>query len=951
MAAVSVWDSFDSAEMLDCIDITSETSDLQKKRYKKVHKKYHKEASRIAEMLLKTDRICEVGNSGGKDSYVVTLIALEAYRLAKQRAKAQGKVFIKPLIINTIDTLMEELPVQFYCDYSIPQIQKYAKESGIHLIYNRISPTKLNSFVMRYLGARKFFTNATRTADCTDYFKLTPLKAQQKETRQLFPHFKQCNLSGVRITESARRSHNMAKQSTDTRTIKQVEQSDDENISYAPIRDWDADDVFALLRLTGDDPLVTVPSLEPIRSFQRNAGLLIEIYGDASAPDTCQINLSDDGEEIGGGCSSSNSSRMGCTFCTIVTANKSAENFITKPRWKLLGMDKALRIRDYIWRLSITPSSRAFHARSIDPILQRVMLQQNVLKPKLTERVYRYLCQLTRDAEDVQYEIDAKGTLAFEGYQDILNDHSIHPKAKRDYLDMYAQGIRKPFYQFVTRNDAITLSFVWALDGLCTLNYAPIGIYNEVFEKNRSVAYPKLNSEMTVQPKLKSTPMHDAFALPLLSKEAEQAYRFEPLKEVLPYHDEWLHLIEERCPSSVIKPKHTLRLNVSYTAENDKTLIDSVSIVGSTKKYGIERFTAIEAELMEACQKHRLKRSSTDGLQQTVIELRHLKIKHIEGMPNPSARKKPNHYFKESTVRVRKQGMPTTTRLRFYNARPRSSLQQQHHTSAVLLNFDPTNKHDIDLNINDEQDYEHLAIESISIDSEVGTLYWNELDGWERAVREYEQDKEHYIHNLRKWKRKKAYDGLNIVRKMMAFQGITIAPRYITELRRIIYRSYILQQARAFDYQSLSLSQLERKAEQGALITMAQHRSDKAQKLLMLRSMRAADRQQLRHKLTGGDIAKTIIAKIDALKNTLTSINDTVANDFLTHFYREASSDFKAFQREMMTKHERHELEQNAQALHEAVKHFDCTFDVRNAAKTLNKVALSQQAKLFSQLI
>ena len=843
MVAVNVWDTFEDAgaNSLEWIDITQETSDEQHARYQVVHKRFHREVARIANMLLTTDRICECGNSGGKDSYVVTLIVLEAYRIAKLRAKRVGKEFIKPLVINTIDTLMEELPVKFYCDYTIPKIEQYAQDNGIYLIYNRVAPSKLSSFVMRYLGARKFFTNATRTADCTDYFKLTPLRARQKITRDRFPEYKLCSLSGVRVSESVRRSSNMSKQRTDKRTIAEVINSDKHNISYAPIRSWDADDVFALLRLTGSDPLVKVPTLDPIPSFMRNAGLLIEIYGDASAPDTCQINLSDGGDEMTGGCGSSNASRTGCTFCTIVSSNKSAEGFISKTRWKALGMDNALRIRDYIWRLSITPSSRAFHARSIDSVLQRVMLQQNVLKPKLTERVYRYLCQLTRDADDVQYQVLANGVTSFSGYLDILNDNTINPKAKQEYLEMYAQGIRKPFYQFVTKEDSILLSFIWALDGLCTLDYAPIGIFDEVFEKNKTVPYPKLNSEFDKPPVLKSTPMHDAFALPLLSEKEENEYRFEPLEKWMPYHDSWLQSVELLCPSSVIQPKHALKLIVEYTADH-KIEIQSVSISGSTKKYPLVRFEAIHQQLIDACKEHQLNSHSFAHSYKTVVELRHIEVAEVVGHANPTPRAKTERHYKESSIRVRKNGVPTTTRLRFYKPRVTSALRDQFGTSTSVLMHNPSNKHGIELNINEPINDDALPIDRISLDSDVGILYWFELDGWERAVKQYQQDKVEQYQNLKRWKRNKRYSGLNVVRQMMAYCGITVAERYKSELKRLIYRTYVLQQALAFDYQSLSLSQLQRRADKGELISMRQHRADKARKLLKLRAIRNEDR-------------------------------------------------------------------------------------------------------------
>lgn len=1000
MESVSIWDSFEETRetSIPIVDITQDSVGEERALYVSVHDLFWKEANEIANTLLTTDSIVVHANSLGKDSSATLLIVLEAYRIAKRK----NPFFNKPLIINTIDTLIEELPVKMYADYTIPQIEAYAQKEGINLVYNRISPSTFNSWSMRYLGARKLFNNATRTSDCTDILKLAPVRQQIASDRETYGIYKFIMTTGSRVSESVRRSTNMSKASTKTRTIEDVNTAllDDsvKSITYAPIRNWTFEQVFALLRISGTDPLVSNSYHDPIPSFQPHGGLLIEIYGDASTPDTCQINIADDGDDMSGTCGSSNASRMGCTFCTVVSDNKSAENFVTKKRWSSLHMQDALRIRDWIWRLSINPQYRAFHARAIDPVFNRVMLQPNLIKPRLLEKLYALICQLTADSEETAYRIAHGGVRNFEGYKCIQEDEAMPEKTKQEFLAMYSKAILEPQYRLVTKQDAIMLSFMWALDGVGTFPYAPIGIYDEVFEKNRRVSKPKLNSEIYPKPKLRSTVVDDAFVLRTMSKQFEQnGYLDEQITDVYPYQDSWLMDTEQHCPSTLIKPKHTLSLQIEYYLEqtnHDNTMsltLSGITIMQSNKKYGIERFKAIEDELYAACIGDLVGQLPTSVTQHLVIEgdrlsfdsslttsaleilsgflekplqaklqMRNLKLGRLHGLPKTRQRKSKMPHLRESTKRFRRNGEFTNTRLKFYQPRIQSNLTRRTESAAQLVEPSASMIQEIDINEHDQYSFDELPLDSIYLDTEIFWLYWEDLDGYERACRKYREARERYIHVAKKFKKRSSkFEGLAVVRSMMGHGGITLSPNYVREFRRIYHRTFILQQIRAYDYQCMSSSQIAKHVDGNELLTMKTHRTDKALHLLKIRKLRNKDRvnQKCALDITKNGLVDRLVdevikPKIDGFADALIEGTDTMVSTFLNQFYIEQRTNYLSFEREFLTTEERNLLHSNVSAHLQVVEYYDQRFQASSKVEVVTKnVSAKDQASIFASLI
>ncbi|CCO44186.1 hypothetical protein VIBNISOn1_1050012 [Vibrio nigripulchritudo SOn1] len=973
---VNIWSQFSDA--INVIDVTNQITLQEAQAYSMTRQKFYEEVNQLVALLLATNAVCVVAASLGKDSTIILLIALEAYRQCKERRKD----FDRELIVNTVDPRIEELPLKMYVNFTIPRIEQYAKKVGINLTYNHIKPSKMSSFLYRYVGARKFLTNATRNGDCTELFKLSPARRQFALDRKRLK-VPIINLVGSRKKEGVRRSTNMKKQDIYSRTsmdVQDILKHGASEATYAPIRNWTAVEVFDALKIAGSDPLIQIDG-EGIPHFEEHSGLLIEIYGDASTPETCSLNVGQDGVDTNSMCGSSNPNRMGCTFCTIVTENKSGASFSKKVRWSSLHLDKALRIRDYMYRLSMNEEARGFHARSIDPYLNRIMLQSNTLKPQLIAKIYRLLCQLSADSYNTARENAWGNVCDFEGYKDIENDPHMNRKTKKLFLEMYSAQIVEHLYDIVTRDDAILLSYLWAIDGVALLPYTPIAIYEEVHNKGKRIPYPKLNSEVGYNTALKSTPVREAFALNSMSQDfISTEYVDETIYDVFGYQP--VNVFDaDSCESNMYdKDKLTLtvyfepRVNIG-SKKVDVHLI-KIAIKEMNRTFPIERFEVVRSEIVEQCERfvfHHIEKildpavvlpenevhkaidrrieslqCSKKGIE---VKLRSLAIHEINGLPNKTPRARKSKQLKESTKRVRKNGKPTTTRLRFYAPRTISELTEAHRNTVQMITHSRALEHLNPTPIHNEYCFDDAPLDSIYLDTEIGNLYWHDLDGWERALRTYY---DWLNRRLEHRKTTRFYSGGEVIRQMHEYGGITVSPSYYRDHKRILYRTNILNQLNAFNYHSMSYRQLCMAADKGELVTMAQHRSDKARHALKIRQIRNDDRRLTKELLQQSPISTFVLKrKIDEVKTMIDSFNDNSGSleyDFLSNFYAPAVRNIDCFMKEFFSKSERDYVISNEHALVELNWYFNKAFDIESTS-VIEKLDAKQTANLMLELI
>jgi 3'-phosphoadenosine 5'-phosphosulfate sulfotransferase (PAPS reductase)/FAD synthetase len=491
--------------------------------------------------LIETGAILHCPTSMGKDSTVVSLLALEAYR----QAIAEGTVEkTRPLILSTVDTGAEALPMKMYVRYAKKRVDAYAKACGIEgFRYDIVQPPINDQFFLKYVGAQKLIPNASRHGDCSIILKVDPSERHVKRLMQELSHdgqyagAKVITCVGSRISESSRRSQNMSRQGIAAKDIDNVLSELEESslggyalYKFAPIRNWATERVFDALRLAGSKPLQKLANSKGIPSFLTNHGLLLEIYGNGSA-ETCAISI---GSNNSSGCNGK--ARFGCVSCTMVGTTDHSSTAIAKyERWRVLGAESALRVRDYMFRLSTQMEARAMHARAFDPVgFNRVALQPNTLRPRHLEKLVRFASQLTVDsiraAAEFKALVGSGREMEHAGYREIAEDPFMPPKTKIAFLDMYKECAVDPtcLNELFSLEHALLLSFRWSLDGVGGAMYRPLAIWLEISEGKGWIPYPKLNSELQTPVTLQSEPLPEAVMMPVLKQEDAKPFALEP---------------------------------------------------------------------------------------------------------------------------------------------------------------------------------------------------------------------------------------------------------------------------------------------------------------------------------------------------------------------------------------------------------------------------------------
>lgn len=579
--------------------IESETA----QEHKAVIDKFRAVVTDLKTLLCASDTyVLYIPVSFGKDSKIVAIAALEAYRQAISEELIESE---RPLIMVTIDTNSESLPMTMYPHYCIPRMEAYAQDEGINLFHSIVSPSFYDEYANRYLGAQKLIPNSTRAGDCSVILKVQPAESFLKGLRDVFSknsklkNYAECPVvccTGQRIDESARRSSNMNKQGVATRSLDDlIADMTDVTLTsvqtvynYAPIRAWTTDEAFLANELAGARPLTRnlLGHHNAIPSFLPDHALMLAIYGNA-AQEQCEIAI---GSTAQSGCNGK--ARYGCGICTMIGAHdKTQSSLATMERWNFLGQTELLALRDYMYRLSLNLDARGFHAKAVDPVgYNRIALQANVLKPEYLEQLVRLFSQLTilseERAQSFSECVSQGKSMEHPAMLEIANDVSLNAKAKRAYLDMYQELAQKPLIKLFSERHAVYLSFRWSLDGIQSLPYTPLAIWHEtISDKSKWIDWPDRNDEYQKKHNAlsmcnPSNVLPDAVMMPVLAEEMEQPDRYLNTPDVHnilalhSYHNNVMSLTSdhERDCSSRLQHEHHAR--VSFHCRYDVSIAD-----------------------------------------------------------------------------------------------------------------------------------------------------------------------------------------------------------------------------------------------------------------------------------------------------------------------------------------------------------------------------------------
>lgn len=845
------------------------------------------------------------GLSMGKDSYLVFMITVEAYA----RSIASGRIeAARPLVVTTVNTQAESAVMVMFVEYCIPRLKQYAAQRGVNLIFRHIKPRLVDEYFIRWGSASKLVSNPSRNGDCSKILKIDPSERFLRQLpttlnratdTQRYSNSQIISCTGSRIAESTRRAGNMAQQGVSEKNVDALigEMSSHrlgkvKFLQFAPIRDWSDEQVFLWHSLSGRDPMVTPHFDARLPNFLDHAGLLLELYGNASS-EVCEVVV---GSTQGSGCNGK-SGRYGCFLCTMVgETDRSSTNIVRYRRWSVLGAENALRIRDYLYRLSCDPSARCFHAKAYDPAYNRIALQGNVLKSEHLEHLITLAAQLSVDSAQAAREfaqLVAEGReMEHEGYAEIANDTSIAGKTRSAMLAMYREQAQKPIFQCFSESHAVVLSFKWALEGVASAPYKPLAIWRDVLAGHR-VPYPPLNSEYTLQHGAiqMSSPMPDPVMVSFFKKTMEEPAKFlDEGRDLLAYWSRPLgqHDVFDRdmnCSLSDVA-QSSLRLSVRYEVGEDgdievdvprsgyfggvqfdalpmyrcrvlrvtldgKTLPDEAlalvmpDVEREVSHHCAHLFASLTESLWLGGDKQQPRLRDFDalyGTQSTTLELPYFSALNLAPSVRSEASRVATRVNATQRVikRVGNKIVRGSTRMRFYpiDTDSRQSYMHLKPNSLLSLNFDVYQREQMPyVNHSHRQMDVSQVLENVDINFDTFD-YWRDhqrADALEQHDRWMARSKARDLSPYR-------YGGSHVISEL-AGAGLAISACYHDQFIKLLKRTQLFESLGILDLQNCTREEL---LAMPNVHTMSAHRRDKARLLLEVRRRRNLDRAKVR---------------------------------------------------------------------------------------------------------
>jgi DNA sulfur modification protein DndC len=286
----------------------------------------------IQEQYLSDNTPWVIGYSGGKDSTTVVNLVLHALSsLSKDK-------LTKEIHILSNNTLVENPTIVKYVGTQLNLLKKAGKEKlfnhAPHLFQvAEVIPKLEDRFWLNLIG--KGYPSPNRWFRwCTDRMKINP--TNDYILKQVSYHGKTVIVLGTRKAESTNRANSIKKYDLDLETTKFRKHALPNAWVYAPIQDWENEEVWIYL--------LQVPSF-----WNGDNRQLITLYKNAS-PNASECPLVVDSSTPSCG-----HSRFGCWTCTVVNRDKSMENLIGNgEEW----MQPLLDFRDELAKIRNDESKR-----------------------------------------------------------------------------------------------------------------------------------------------------------------------------------------------------------------------------------------------------------------------------------------------------------------------------------------------------------------------------------------------------------------------------------------------------------------------------------------------------------------------------------------------------------------------------------------------------------------
>ncbi len=254
----------------------------------------------IVELYLSDEIPWVVGYSGGKDSTaVLQLVWLALSDLDEEKRR-------KPVYVISTDTLVENPIVALWVSKSLEGMGREAKEQGLPITANRLTPASENTFWVNLIG-RGYPAPRPKFRWCTERLKINP--STQFISSVVQQHGEAILVLGTRKAESAARAKVMERfEEKRVRDRLSPNGSLPNSYVYSPVEDWTNDDVWLFLMQVGNP-------------WGYNNKDLLTMYQGATADGECPLVVDTSTPSCG-------DSRFGCWVCTLVERDKSMHAMI-----------------------------------------------------------------------------------------------------------------------------------------------------------------------------------------------------------------------------------------------------------------------------------------------------------------------------------------------------------------------------------------------------------------------------------------------------------------------------------------------------------------------------------------------------------------------------------------------------------------------------------------------
>lgn len=119
---------------------------------KVVYEQFNQGVSALRTLIESEPVVLHCGLSG-KDSSVVVLMAVEAYRQSIQAGLVEPS---RPLLVVTVDTGAEAIALKMYVHYVRKRLLEFGKQIGINLCYDIIQPPINDQYFIKYTGGKNW---------------------------------------------------------------------------------------------------------------------------------------------------------------------------------------------------------------------------------------------------------------------------------------------------------------------------------------------------------------------------------------------------------------------------------------------------------------------------------------------------------------------------------------------------------------------------------------------------------------------------------------------------------------------------------------------------------------------------------------------------------------------------------------------------------------------------